>query len=198
MERNVDLQFRYLMDKSFPSEEILLRYRFQRVSVKKNFVLLNAGDVCRYAFFICKGCLRAFFVNENKEEKTRAIAFENRFISASASFITKAPSLEYLQALEHTELLRIRRDDLYDLIQTNEFFNKLYIHSLEQSQVFGSWRIEIMMNMTAKERYVELLARMPEIFLRLSNKQVASFLGITQESLSRLKAIKAKDKKCFV
>jgi len=195
MERNNDLQFKYLMAKSFPKEETLLNLGFKRISVKKNCVLLNAGEVCRYAYFICQGCLRTYFVNERKEEKTRAIAFENRFISASASFITQAPSSECVQALERSELLRIRRDDLYRLIDTDPFFNKLYLHSLEQSLVFASWRIEIMINMTARERYEELLERMPQLFLRLSNKQAASFLGITQESLSRLKRSGTKHEK---
>ncbi len=177
MERNVDLQFQYLMAMSFPGEETLLNYGFERISVRKNSVLLNAGEVCRYAYFICKGCLRTYFVNEKNEDKTRAIAFENRFISASASFITKSPSSECIQALEHSELLRIRRDDLYHLINTNTFFNRLYLHSIEQSLVFATWRIETMINMTAGERYEELLERMPQILLRLSNKQAASFSG---------------------
>jgi CRP-like cAMP-binding protein len=192
MERNVDLQFQYLMAKSFPKEETLINYGFKRISVKKNAMLLNAGEVCRYAYFICQGCLRTYFVNDRKEEKTRAVAFENRFIGAPASFITQAPSSECVQALEQSELLRIRRDDLYKLIDSNPFFNKLYLHSLEQSLVFATWRIETMINMTARERYEELLERMPQVFLRLSNKQVASFLGITQESLSRLKSASIK------
>lgn len=195
MGRNIDLSFQYLMTASFPEEETLMSYGFERVSVKKNVVLLHAGEVCRYAYFICQGCLRTYFVNERQEEKTRAIAFENRFVSASASFITQAPSSECVQALEQSALLRIRRDDLYKLVDTSPFFNKLYLHSLEQAQVFAAWRIETMINMTATERYRELLERMPQVFLRLSNKHVASFLGITQESLSRLKRANIKHEK---
>jgi CRP-like cAMP-binding protein len=182
---------RFLVDEySFPEDESALLSKFKRLSVKKNCGLHTSGDVCQYAYFICSGCLRTYFTDEKGEEKTRYIAFENKFVSAFASFITQQPSAEYVQALEDSELLRISQSDFYELVDTNAVFARLYRKSLEQSQVVATWRIETMISMTAKERYENLLERMPEVVLRLSNKYVASFLGITQESLSRLKTKK--------
>ena len=188
MQNNADFLTRFITDQySSPTEETLLSLNFERVSARKNQLLLTSGKVCKYAYFICRGCLRTYFINELGEEKTRYIAFENKFVSAFASFITQAPSTESVQALEHSELLRIRQVDFFNLVDTNLMFARLYRQSLEQSQVFATWRIETMISMTAKERYENLLERMPQVILRLSNKHVASFLGITQESLSRLK-----------
>lgn len=188
MHNNIDCLTRFLADQySFPAEDTSLLSKFKEVNVKKNRLLLTAGEVCQYAYFICSGCLRTYFINERGEEKTRYIAFENKFVSAFASFITQAPSAEYVQALEDSALLRIRQTDFYKLVDTDAIFAKLYRQSLEQSQVFATWRVETMISMTAKERYQNLLERMPQVISRLSNKHVASFLGITQESLSRLK-----------
>lgn len=172
---------------AYPTEETLLSSKFKRINVRKNSILLAAGEVCQYAYFINKGCLRTYFITEKGEEKTRYIAFENKFVSAFSSFITQAKSAEYIQALEDSALLRIRQNDFYKLVKIDPVFAKLYRESLEQAQVFATWRIETMISMTAKERYEDLLERMPEVILRLSNKHVASFLGITQESLSRVK-----------
>jgi len=182
----------FLLDSySLPKEESdLMLSNFRLFEAKKNSQLLDCGAVCQYAYFICKGCLRTYFIDEKGEEKTRYIAFENSFVSAFASFITQTPSAECVQALEHSQLLKIKQADFYQLVDTYPTFAKLYRQSLEQAQVFATWRIESMISMTAKERYENLLERMPQAVLRLPNKHIASFLGITQESLSRLKARK--------
>jgi CRP-like cAMP-binding protein len=188
MQNKANFLTRFLADEyAFPTEETLLSSKFKRVNVRKNSMLLASGEVCQYAYFIRKGCLRTYFINEKGEEKTRYIAFENKFVSAFASFITQAPSAECVQALEDSELLRISQTDFYLLVDTDPVFAQLYRQSLEQAQVFATWRIETMISMAAKERYEDLLAQMPQVVLRLTNKHVASFLGITQESLSRLK-----------
>jgi len=172
---------------SFSADDLSLLSKFILVSPKKNEIIINANATCLYAYFICQGCLRTYFIDEKGEEKTRYIAFENQFVSAFASFITQKPSTEYVQALENSQLLRIKQGDFYTLVESNSAFSKLYRHSLEQAQVFATWRMETMISMNARERYENLLKEMPHIVHRLSNKAIASFLGITQESLSRLK-----------
>jgi CRP-like cAMP-binding protein len=162
--------------------------RFHLVEADKNTLLHRQGEICRHGYFICQGGVRTYFINKKGDENIRYIAFENNFVSAFSSFITQTPSLENVETLESSKLLRIKQEDFKYLVNNNPTFEKLYLHSLEQAQVFSTWRLESMLSMTAGERYEDLLQRMPELILRLSNKQVASFLGITQESLSRLKA----------
>ena len=194
MKNNADFLARFLEDQNpFPAE-IFRSSKFNHFTVRKNSLLLVSGEISQNAYFICSGCLRTYFTNEKGEEKTRYIAFENKFVSAFASFITQAPSAECVQALEDSELLRISQVDFYKLVDTDSVFAKLYRESLEQAQVFATWRIETMIRMTARERYEDLLERMPQVVSRLSNKHVASFLGITQESLSRLKKSSSNDR----
>lgn len=188
MEKTIEILKQFLANEyAFPEEDVLILTKFKPVKIEKNSRLLHPGEICKFAYFICRGCLRTYFIDEKSEEKTRYIAFENKFVSAFASFITQTPSAESVQALEDSELLRISQSDFYNLVDTNPVFAKLYRKSLEQSQVISTWRIGTMISMTAKERYEDLLAKMPQVTLRLCNKHVASFLGITQESLSRLK-----------
>jgi len=163
---------------------------FQFVEAKKGTLLHRQGDICRYAVFVCCGCVKTFFINSKGDEYTRYISFENGFVSAFSSFISETPSIENVQVLEDSKLLRINRNNFFRLTNSNTTFAKLYLHSLEQAQIFSTWRIETMISMTARERYEDILTKMPELVLLLSNKQVASFLGITQESLSRLKSNK--------
>jgi len=178
----------FLVEKySFSTDDPHLLSKFVVVSAKKNEIIIDANVTCHHAYFIYQGSLRTYFIDEKGEEKTRYIAFENQFVSAFASFITQQPSTEYVQALMDSQLLRIKQSDFFDLVESNPAFSKLYRHSLEQALVFATWRMETMISMNAKERYENLLKEMPHIVHRLSNKVVASFLGITQESLSRLK-----------
>jgi CRP-like cAMP-binding protein len=162
--------------------------KFKPITVVKNEVLLAKGSVSRYLYFVQKGCLRSFYLQDNGQEATRLIAFEQTFCSALSSFITQKPTNEYLQALEDSHLLMIHKSDFDALLAEICSFERFYRQRLENAQVVNTWRLESLLSMTAKKRYEHLLQYEPRIIQRLPNKIVASYLGITQESLSRLKA----------
>jgi CRP-like cAMP-binding protein len=186
----IDTLSQFLLDNFDITDQqrILALTKFKPIQVKKNRQLLQHGQICEYAYFIAEGCLRTYFLDQQGQEKTRYVAFENNFVSAFSSFITQTPSAECVQALEDSLLMKIRQTDFYQLVDAIPAFAQLYRQSLEQALVLATWRAEIMLSMTAKERFVQVRHRFPQLVLRLSNKHVASFLGITQESLSRLKA----------
>jgi CRP-like cAMP-binding protein len=163
---------------------------FKAKTVKKNETLISKGDVCRYSYFVCKGSIRAYFINDDGQEATRYIAFENQFISTIHSFISQTPTNEYIQATEQTELLQITYTDFKRLIEKTTLARDLYIKQLEVAYITNHWRLESFLKMSAKQRYDFLIETNPAVIQRLSNKIVASYLGITQESLSRLKAQK--------
>jgi CRP-like cAMP-binding protein len=163
---------------------------FKAKIVKKNETLILKGDVCRYSYFICKGSVRAYFINDEGQESTRYIALEDQFISTIHSFISQTPTNEFIQATEQTELLQISYSDFKQLIEETTLARDLYIKQLEVAYITNHWRLESFLKMSAKQRYDFLLQTNPTIIQRLSNKIVASYLGITQESLSRLKAQK--------
>ncbi|MDJ1497710.1 Crp/Fnr family transcriptional regulator [Cytophagaceae bacterium DM2B3-1] len=174
---------------SVSEEELnyILSY-FHPLKPVKNEILIPSGQVNQRMFFINKGCLRIFFIQPDGQEATRYLAFENKFATALSSFITKEPSLESIQALEHTEVLYISRTDFYHLLEHIPAWEKFYRSYLERAYVHNTQRLMSFVTMTAAERYKQLLEENPIIVQRLPNKVVASYLNLSQETLSRLKS----------
>jgi len=163
---------------------------FKEKIVKKNEILISKGDICRYAYFVCKGSVRAYFIDDDGQEATRYIATENQFITTIHAFISQTPTNEFIEATEQAELLQISYNDFKKIIEETTLARDLYNKQLEVAYSTNHWRLESFLKMSAKQRYDFLLQTNPAFIQRLSNKIVASYLGITQESLSRIKAQK--------
>ncbi|SFD84289.1 cAMP-binding domain of CRP or a regulatory subunit of cAMP-dependent protein kinases [Chitinophaga sp. CF118] len=161
---------------------------FQPLKSKKNELLINHGQSSQRMFFVENGCLRIFFIQEDGQDITRYLAFEKNFATALVSFISQEPSLEFIQALEDTELLSISRRDFHHLLETVPLWEKFYRHYLEHAYVTNTNRLMSFITMDAVERYRILLRESPLIIQRLPNKIVASYLNISQETLSRIKS----------
>lgn len=163
---------------------------FKPLAVQKNELLVHHSELGQQLYFVNKGCLRIFFINEEGQESTRFLAFENHFASALVSFITGAPAVEYVQALEEAELLCINRSDFFHLLEKHAAWEQFYRHYLEFAYVTNTNRLMSFITMDARTRYESLLKERPIVIKRLPNKIVASFLNISQETLSRLKSRK--------
>jgi CRP-like cAMP-binding protein len=180
----------YIKEKINISDEDLkkaLSY-FRSLKAKKGELLISPGETNQRIFFILKGCLRIFFLNEGGTEATRLFAFENQFATALVSFITDQESLEFVQAVESTELLYINQSDFYHLLDIIPQWEKFYRSYLEYAYVTNTNRLMSFITLDAVERYRELLSKNPTAVKRLPNKMVASYLNISQETLSRLKS----------
>lgn len=138
--------------------------------------------------FVAKGCLRIYFIREDGQEATRHFAFENQFATGLASFITENPSLENIQVMEDSELLRISRKDFYYLLNLIPAWEKFYRYYLENAYINNLQIFQREITKDAELRYKELLSRNPEVVRRLSNKVVASYLNMSPETLSRMKS----------
>ncbi|MCA4900029.1 MAG: Crp/Fnr family transcriptional regulator [Cytophagales bacterium] len=162
--------------------------KFEGRKTKRNEILQKSGEVSRYVFFVNKGCGRTYYIQPDGGESTRYIAIEGDFFSSLSSFITQQPTLEFVQAIEPSELLMISRNNFTELLNTSLAFEKIYRQSMEYAYLLTTWRLESFITRDAKARYEFLLQTDPDLVLRLSNKIVASYLGISQETLSRLKS----------
>ncbi|MCL1675456.1 Crp/Fnr family transcriptional regulator [Elizabethkingia meningoseptica] len=185
-----ELLVSYIRSKISVTEEELntiLSY-FKSIQLKKNELLLAEGQVSQRSFFVTKGCLRIFFINEEGQEATRYFAFENQFASALMSFITGEKSKEFIQAVEPTEIFYISHKDFYHLLEIIPQWEKFYRIYLEIAYITNTRRLMSFLVQDALEKYRQLLAENPVIVRRLSNKMVASYLNISQETLSRLKS----------
>jgi CRP-like cAMP-binding protein len=156
--------------------------------VKRNTIILSQGEVCNYFYFLEKGCMRTYYVTKEGLEKTRLVSFDNTPVTALTSFITQKPSLEYIDALEDSELLSISYTDFFMLLDEIPSWGLFYRKMLELAFAFQNSRIEDLVTLSAKERYEKLLKEQPHYIRRLSNRVVATYLGISQETLSRLKS----------
>jgi len=161
---------------------------FQNIKVRKNEILLEEGKVSQYNYFVKKGCLRIFYINPEGKERTRYIAFENQFATALVSFITKEPAQETIQAVEDSELLMISHQDFRKLMEVVPAWKDFYNLYLEKAYVNNSKRLLSFSTLDAGERYQQLFQINPDIVKRLPNKIVASYINISQETLSRIKS----------
>lgn len=156
--------------------------------VKRNTIILSQGEVCNQFYFLEKGCMRTYYITKEGQEKTRLVSFDNTPVTALTSFITQKPSLEYIDALEDSELLSISHADFFILLDEIPSWALFYRRMLELAFAFQNSRIEDLVTLSAKERFEKLLKEQPHYIQRLSNRVVATYLGISQETLSRLKS----------
>lgn len=167
--------------------KIILSY-FKIIKKNKNDILLSHGNISQYSYFVKKGCLRIFFINDEGKDVTRYIAFENQFATALVSFITKQPAEEIIQAVENSELFYISHEDFRHLMTIIPKWKDFYNLYLEKAYVNNSKRLMSFTTLDAAERYDQLFKVNPNIVKRLPNKIVASYINISQETLSRIKS----------
>jgi CRP-like cAMP-binding protein len=149
----------------------------------------EVGHTCKTIYFVKKGVVRIFYFKE-ATDITESFEFENAFVARAESLFTGKPSRKAIQALENTTLIAIDSHSLFRLFDTNADLERLFRKIVEASYVNTVNRIEALQFNTAEERYKTLLKAVPDVLKRIPLKYVASYLGITQVSLSRIRRIK--------
>jgi CRP-like cAMP-binding protein len=161
---------------------------FKPRTVRQKSLLLQQGSICKEFYFVGKGSMRVFFMDRNGAEKTRYVLLDNYIGTALTSFIAQQPSVESIEALEDTEILAISHADFFTLNNELPRWKDFYQRILEMAYTFQNNRIEQLVTLTAKQRYEKVLQENPALLQRLSNRVLASYLDIREETLSRLKS----------
>ncbi|MBS1518566.1 MAG: Crp/Fnr family transcriptional regulator [Bacteroidetes bacterium] len=170
------------------SEEIeSLRTTFKERIIKRRQFILQEGDVCKVNTFVVQGCFRMYFVDEKGKEHNIQFAIENWWIGDIGSFHTGEPSKLFIQAIEDSIILQIKKQDQLDLFVNHPKFNRLFRVITENALVTCQRRVLQNISCTAEERYLDFMKRYPYFFNRISNVQIASFLGVTPEFLSTIR-----------
>jgi CRP-like cAMP-binding protein len=156
--------------------------------IRKGEILLAPGEICKEFYFVNNGCLRVFFLDRSGKEKTRLILPDCSIGTSLSSFISQSPSLECIEALENTEVMTINRKRFYLLMDSSQNWNRFYVRILEMAYSFQNKKIEDLVVLSAKQRYEKLFAENPALIQKVSNKVLASYLNIREETLSRLKS----------
>ena len=155
----------------------------------KGEILISEGKICDQLFFIKKGALRGFLYHNGKEI-TSWFGFEDDFATATYSFVSRKPGFETLEAIENSTLYVITYDDLENIYHKHPEFNYVGRLLTEKYYVDLMERTLCLQFQSAKESYEQLIANQPYILQRASLGHIASYLGISQETLSRIRTKK--------
>lgn len=157
------------------------------VKFNKGADIQTIGHTCKTIYFVKEGCVRIYYYKEDIDI-TESFEFENAFVARAESLFTGKPSLKAIQAIEDTSFIAIDSNKLFLLFDTFPDLERLFRKIIEISYVNTVNRIESLQFNTADQRYLNLLKDHKNILKRIPLKHIASYLGITPVSLSRIRA----------
>lgn len=161
---------------------------FQEKIFTTNEFVLKKGEVSQYIIFINKGSFRSFYQNDELVETNLLLKSENEFITEYESFITQQASELYIQSLEDSQVVLLPKKDLLTLYESSFYWNKFGRIMSEYIFINSKKRTEELLFLSPEERYLKLLTENSSFFQRYSLKQIAGYLGITPQSLSRIRS----------
>ena len=168
--------------------ELILDFKnlMHKSTLQKNHVLHSEGNICNHIYFIEKGIARAYYFKDGKDI-TAHFAVEQETITAIDSFIQRKKSRYNIELLEASEISSISYEDLHTLLAQKPQYEKFIRLFLETIYINLADRIEDLLFHSAKERYQKLFDTSPDLFQRVNLGHIASFIGVTQETLSRIR-----------
>ena len=172
-----------LTDKEFEYCSTLFIQR----KIRKHQFLLHEGDACKYLAFVTKGCMRQYTIDSKSEEHVVQFAIEDWWVTDQASYLTHEPATYNIDALEDSDVLLIDYPSREKLCETVPKFDRFFRLLLENKYIATNKRISATLSLSAEEQYLCMLDTYPNIVQRVPQNQIASYLGITPQSLSRIR-----------
>nr|WP_315222932.1 Crp/Fnr family transcriptional regulator [uncultured Flavobacterium sp.] len=160
---------------------------FEQKSIQKKGFLLREGEVCKFEGFVTKGLFRVYHIDQNGFEQILYFAVENWWITDIDSFCNETPSQLYIEALEDSEVLVITKINKEFAYANLPKIEKLFRVMTQKTHVALQRRMIDNLSKTAESRYIEFTEKYPHIIQRLSNIQIAAYLGITNVFLSNIR-----------
>lgn len=161
---------------------------FNKSNIRKKENLLIAGQVCRFNYFVVKGCLRMFFIDEKGVEKTTQFALEHWWLADYFSFMQQRPSQFYIQAVEHSEIWTISLPEQEELLEKFPKMERYFRMVHQTTNAATQVRIKYLYDLSREEMYRHFCTYFPEFIQRVPQYLLASYLGMTPEYLSELRA----------
>lgn len=155
--------------------------------LKKRQYLLQEGDVWKYNAFVAKGCVRTYTIDEKGNEHIINFAIEKWWTGDRESLISAQPSIFNIDALEDSEIVLITKAAFDKVCAEIPAFNALINTILQRSFIAAQHRIHTFISLTAEEKYLRFLEKNPHLPMRVPQGMIASYLGITAETLSRIR-----------
>lgn len=168
-------------------EENLIESKLKKLNLKKGVTILKADDKVISQYYVYNGCLRTYYIDKSGKEHTLQFAINDWWISDYTAFFTTTKAVMYIETIEEATIYQISKKSMEDLFieipQLETFFRK------KMEKAFASFQKRILANLalSAKERYVSFISTYPNIEQSVKNYHIASYLGITTETLSRVR-----------
>lgn len=175
--------FQILTDQEIEAFESLMTYR----SLKKDDFLIREGQIAKEVAFLSSGLFRSYYSSSEGKEVTYCFTFSNSFVTAYSSFLTQQQTVENIQALTDIEMYTVPREEILQLEQSSRNWLILLKLLAEQEYIRMEKQIFMLQAKNAEKRYEDLLANHPEYLQLIPLNCLASYLGITQRHLSRIR-----------
>lgn len=169
-----------------PLEEQKFLSLLTPITVKNRRFLLKAGDQTSYEYFVTKGCLKVYTLDENGAAHISMFAVEDYWTGDMASFLNKEPTSYFIQATEDATLLGISRTNYELLFKEIPKFERFYRLLYQKSLVNYIRRSNNSISLTAEERYLAFKKKYPKVVNRITQKDLAGYIGITPEFMSKI------------
>jgi CRP-like cAMP-binding protein len=160
---------------------------FEKRAIKKKDFLLRAGETCRFEGFVLQGLFRIYHVDSNGSEQILYFAIEDWWITDIDSFTNQRPSQLQIEALETSEVLLISKENKDLAYKTIPAIERLFRIMTQKTHVALQRRMINSMSKTTTQRYLDFIKEYPAIYQRLTNLQIAAYLGISHEFLSKIR-----------
>jgi len=170
-----------------PEETAFFTSLLKQKSLASGEFLLREGDVCKYKSFVVKGCLKTYYLDENGLEHIIDFSIEEWWAEDLFSFLTQTPATSNIKAIDNTDILQISKPDVELLYQRIPKFERFFRILFQNAYITQREQINQALAATAEERYLLFSKRKPYAEKRFSQKDIASYLGITPQFLSTLK-----------
>lgn len=156
-------------------------------TLKKKEFLLKEGQICKSRYFITKGCIRLYYIDNKGNEQIIHFGIDNWWITDYESLINKTPSKLYIQATENTELLELPQGNFNELCQKLPQTERLFRKIMEKTYIASQKRIEYMFSLSGEELFNDFISTNPEFTQRVPQYMIASYLGMSPEFVSKIK-----------
>ena len=160
-----------------------------QVSVSKGQFLLKSGTYVKHQYFVVKGCLKAYYLDDKGNSHIIQFAVENWWISDFEAFFNQTPAKLYIESIEDAQLLSISYDNLQRVYDQAPIYERYFRLLLTKAFIGQSKRILSSQEKNTKERYLDFCASYPLIEDRVPNYDIANYLGVTPENLSRVRRL---------
>ncbi|MEZ0130676.1 Crp/Fnr family transcriptional regulator [Flavobacterium sp. LBUM151] len=171
-----------------PEEQALFLSKTETHTYKTKTILLSAGEVCKHSYFVNSGILRSFNINDNIVEHVLSFACEGWWMSDMYSFFSQKPGQLFIEVLEDAEIVSLSKENQEQLYLEIPKLERFFRILIENSLVANQQRLMDNLSLPAEERFEKFTKKYGTLVHKVPQKQIASFIGVTPEFFSKMKA----------